>query len=78
VKVCRQCGLTTEVNPGQEAGMDERIATESGLTIGLDPGDRFTEGRVLDASGEGIEALRLRTKQTALSSRLSATRPRGS
>jgi hypothetical protein len=71
VKVCKQCGLATEVGPRQEAGMGKRITRASGLTIGRDLGDRFTEGRVLDASGEVIEAFRVRTTQSALSSRLS-------
>ena len=56
--------------------MGKRITRASGLTIGLDLGDRFTEGRVLDGSGEVIEAFRVRTTQAALSSRLSGTRRR--
>jgi hypothetical protein len=70
VKVCKQCGLTTEVGPNQEAGMREDITLGSGLTIGLDLGDRFTEGRVLDETGEVVEAFRVRTTEAALSSRL--------
>jgi transposase len=72
VKVCNQCGLTTEVGPKQEAGMGERITRDRELTIGLDLGDRFTEGRILDGSGEVIEEFRVRTTEPALSSRLSA------
>ena len=48
--------------------MSTHIATDGGLTIGLDLGDRFTEGRVLDESGEVVEALRVRTPEPALSS----------
>jgi transposase len=55
--------------------MGKRITRACGLTIGLDLGDRFTEGRVLDASGEVIEAFRVRTTQAALSSRLSGYPP---
>jgi transposase len=51
--------------------MDECITTGSGLTVGLDLGDRFTEGRVLDGAGEVVEAFRVRTTQAALSERLS-------
>jgi transposase len=36
------------------------------LTIGLDLGDRFTEGCVIDGSGEVVETFRLRTTQMAL------------
>ncbi len=55
--------------------MRECITTEGRLTIGLDLGDRFTEGRVLDASGEVIEAFRVRTTEPALSSRLASFAP---
>ncbi len=48
--------------------MGKRITTNSGLTIGLDLGDRFTEGRVLDETGEVVEAFRVRTTEPALSS----------
>ena len=44
MKVCNQYGLTTEVGPNQEAGMSKRITMDGELTIGLDLGDRFTEG----------------------------------
>ena len=50
--------------------MSERITTDGGLTIGLDLGDRWTEGRVLDPTGEFVEAFRVRTTESALSSRL--------
>jgi transposase len=75
VKVCNQCGLTTEVGPNQEAGMSKGITTSGGLTIGLDLGDRFTEGRVLDETGEVVEAFRVRTTEPGLSSRLAAYPP---
>ena len=52
--------------------MSEQITTDSGLTIGLDLGDRFTEGRVLDATGEVVEAFRVRTTEPALSSRMAS------
>ena len=55
--------------------MSKRITTGSVLTIGLDLGDRFTEGRVLDASGEVIEAFRVRTTEPALSARLAGFAP---
>ena len=75
MKVCKPCGLTTEVGPNQEAGISKRITADSGLTIGLDLGDRFTEGRVLDANGEVVEAFRVRTAEAALSSRLASFPP---
>jgi transposase len=52
-----------------------KAATDGGLTIGLDLGDRFTEGRVLDAAGEVVEAFRVRTTEVALSARLSTCPP---
>jgi len=55
--------------------MGKGIPTGGGLTIGLDLGDRFTEGRVLDASGEVVEAFRVRTTEPALSARLGSFRP---
>jgi transposase len=55
--------------------MGKRIMGESGLTIGLDLGDRWTEGRVLDASGEVIEAFRVRTTEPAMDARLSSYVP---
>jgi transposase len=45
------------------------------LTIGLDLGDRFTEGRVLDASGEVVESFRVRTTEPALAARLASFEP---
>ena len=39
--------------------MGKNITTGGGLTIGLDLGDRFTGGRVLDGSGETVEAFRV-------------------
>jgi hypothetical protein len=56
--------------------MDEKaITTDGGLTIGLDLVDRFMEGRVLDGSGEVVEAFRVRTTEAALSSRLADFAP---
>lgn len=55
--------------------MSERITADCELTIGLDLGDRFTEGRVLDETGEIIEAFRVRTTEPALSSRLASFPP---
>lgn len=55
--------------------MSKCITTEGKLTIGLDLGDRFTEGCVLDASGEVIEAFRVRTTEPVLSSRLASFAP---
>jgi len=45
------------------------------LTIGLDLGDRWTEGRVLDETGEVVEAFRVRTTEPAMTSRLSSFPP---
>ena len=55
--------------------MGKRITTDGGLTIGLDLGDRFTEGRALDAAGEIVEAFRVRTTEPALSARLASFPP---
>jgi hypothetical protein len=55
--------------------MGKRITSDDGLTIGLDLGDRFTEGRVLDRSGEVIEAFRVRTTESAPSARLATYAP---
>ncbi len=55
--------------------MSKGITTGGGLTIGLDLGDRFTEGRVLDEAGEVVEAFRVRTTEPALSSRLASFPP---
>ncbi len=55
--------------------MSKRITTDGVLTIGLDLGDRFTEGRVLDAAGAVIEAFRVRTTEPALTSRLAGFAP---
>jgi transposase len=51
--------------------MDEGITVDGALTIGLDLGDRFTEGRVVDEAGIVIESFRVRTTDAALSSQLS-------
>jgi len=45
------------------------------LTIGLDLGDRWTEGRVLDEAGEVLESFRVRTTEPAMDARLSAYDP---
>jgi transposase len=55
--------------------MSKGITTGSGLTIGLDLGDRFTEGRVLNGAGEVVEAFRVRTTEPAVSARLSGYPP---
>ena len=49
--------------------MNKGITADGGLTLGLDLGDRFTEGRVLDETGEVVEAFQVRTTQPALGSR---------
>jgi transposase len=55
--------------------MSKRITTDRSLTIGLDLGDRFTEGRVLDETGEVVEAFRVRTTEPALAARLATYAP---
>lgn len=55
--------------------MSKFITSDGALTIGLDLGDRFTEGWVLDGSGEVVEAFRVRTTEPALSSRLASFPP---
>lgn len=50
-------------------------STTSGVTIGLDLGDRWSEGRVLDEAGAVIEAFRVQTTEPAMDARLSAYDP---
>ena len=64
-----------EVGPKQETGMKKRNTRDGGLTMGLDLGDRWTEGRVLDASGEVIESFRVRTTEPAMDARMSSYDP---
>ena len=52
--------------------MEKHIIESRGLTIGIDLGDRWSEGRVLDGSGEVIEAFRVRTTQMAMDKQLSS------
>ena len=51
--------------------MSKDITADVGLTIGLDLGDKYSEGCVVDASGEVIETFRVRTTQPALDRALS-------
>jgi transposase len=51
--------------------MEKHITTSGGLTIGIDLGDRWSEGRVLDAQGEVIESFRVRTTEPAMDKQLS-------
>ncbi len=46
--------------------MSKDITADMGLTIGLDLGDKYSEGCVVDASGEVVETFRVRTTQAAL------------
>lgn len=46
--------------------MSKGITADMGLTIGLDLGDKYSEGCVVDASGEVVETFRVRTTQPAL------------
>jgi len=55
--------------------MSKHITRDGGLTMGLDLGDRWTEGRVLDASGEVIESFRVRTTEPAMAARMSSYDP---
>lgn len=55
--------------------MGKRITVDGGMTIGLDLGDRWTEGRVLNVSGEMIETFRVRTTEPAMAARLSSYAP---
>lgn len=51
--------------------MEKHIIEGGGLTIGLDLGDRWSEGRVLDSQGEVIESFRVRTTEPAMDRQLS-------
>jgi transposase len=55
--------------------MKKRNTSDSDLTIGLDLGDRWTEGRVLDVSGDVIELFRVRTTEPAMDARMSSYDP---
>jgi len=46
--------------------MCDGITTDHGLTIGLDLGDKHTEGLVLSESGEVLETFRVATTMSAL------------
>lgn len=52
--------------------MDQSITSRMGWTIGLDLGDRFCEGCVLDEGGEVVERFRVRTRKGDLEQRLGA------
>jgi len=51
--------------------MEKHIIEGGGLTIGIDLGDRWSEGRVLDSQGEVIESFRVRTTEPAMDRQLS-------
>ncbi len=55
--------------------MSKGITTGGGVTVGLDLGDKYSDGCVLDASGEVVETFRVRTTEPALAKRLSAFEP---
>ncbi len=55
--------------------MDQSITKSTGWTIGLDLGDRFTEGCVLDEQGEVLERFRVRTRTRDLARELGAYGP---
>lgn len=67
------------MGPKQETGMGKRITGEGGgeWTIGLDLGDRFTGGRVIDAAGEIVESFRVRTTRWRWRAVCRATRRAG-
>lgn len=46
--------------------MSRDDTAEIGLIIGLGLGDKYSEGCVVDVSGEGVETFRVRTTQPAL------------
>lgn len=51
--------------------MGKDIIEGGGLTIGIDLGDRWSDGRVLDELGEVIESFRVRTTEPAMDRQLS-------
>jgi len=55
--------------------MYKGITAATALTIGLDLGDRFTAGSVVDGSGEVVEAFRFRATQAAVERALSRFGP---
>jgi transposase len=55
--------------------MDQDITRTTGWTIGLDLGDRFVEGCVVDDTGEVVERFRARTRKEDLEKRLGAYAP---
>jgi transposase len=52
--------------------MGKDITKAGGLTIGLDLGDKYSEGCVVDSFGEVFETFRVRTTQPALARKLSS------
>ncbi len=55
--------------------MSKRITTGGGWRSGVDLGERYPAGRVLDPAGEIVEAFRVRTTEPALASRLAGFPP---
>lgn len=51
--------------------MGKDIIGDGVLTIGIDLGDRWSEGRVLDSGGEVVESFRVRTTEPAMDKQLS-------
>lgn len=55
--------------------MNDPITKERMLTVGLDLGDRYVQGCVLDETGEIVEESRLPNKPAALTRRFSLSEP---
>ena len=47
-EISKQMRAQHEVGPKEETGMSERITTEEGVTVGLDLGDKYSPGCVLE------------------------------
>ncbi len=55
--------------------MQKGITSEETQTIGLDLGDRYSQGCVLDGAGDVVESFRVRTTPAGLSKRLAGFEP---
>jgi len=55
--------------------MSKDITADVGLTIGLDLGDKYSVGSVLDGSGEVVETFRVRTTKPGLARRFAGFEP---
>lgn len=64
--ISKKCRAHGDVGPRDKTGMNDDLTVVSGLTIGLDVGDKQTVARVLSASGLGFATIRIATTPSAV------------